>query len=120
MRNDVNQFEGERDQVDLWQTEGMLTNAGFRQIPADTPQRKAQLLALPPYTLVHRPLGDEERWVYADAAECTCLYVGNSEAYRRFRSMGEAQEIADETTMITGEPSEAAVFDWGNWETATQ
>ena len=107
-------------QADLSSTEGTLEKAGFQARPADTQKREAQLLALPPYRLVRQPHDGEVRYVFADAAVCNCLYVGDEAAYHRYRDLALAQRIAVNEALDTGQASSAAVFDWGTWETASQ
>lgn len=114
-------FEDNNQQVHLSQTEGMLEKTGFKAHPANTPERQRQLLALPPYQIVAQAHPDGTmRYVFADAAVCDCLYVGDEGAYRRYSDLNQAQDMADDLGMLTGGASEAAVYDAGTWETATQ
>ena len=107
-------------QADLSSTEGTLQKAGFEARPANTQKREAQLLALPPYRLVRQPHDGEVRYVFADAAVCDCLYVGDEAAYHRYRDLALAQRIAVNDALDTGQAGSVAVFDWGTWETASQ
>ena len=125
LRQDVSQdqqaFEGREQQLDLSQTEGTLEKTGFVAVPANTPERQRQMLLLPPYkVVVHSRADGTLRYLYADAAVCDCIYVGNEAAYDRYRGVMQAQNIADDISAATGMPSEAAVLDWGSWETASQ
>ena len=113
-------FQDMTRQADLSSTEGTLQKAGFEARPANTQKREAQLLALPPYRLVRQPHDGEVRYVFADAAVCDCLYVGDEAAYHRYRDLALAQRIAVNDALDTGQASSVAVFDWGTWETATQ
>jgi hypothetical protein len=113
-------FQDMTRQADLSSTEGTLQKAGFEARPASTQKREAQLLALPPYTLVRQPHDGEVRYVFADAAVCDCLYVGDEAAYHRYRDLALAQRIAVNDALDTGQASSVAVFDWGTWETASQ
>ena len=113
-------FQDMTQQADLSSTEGTLQKAGFEARPASTQKREAQLLALPPYQLVRQPHDGEMRYVFADAAVCDCLYVGDEAAYHRYRDLALAQRIAVNDALDTGQASSVAVFDWGTWETASQ
>jgi hypothetical protein len=113
-------FQDMTQQADLSSTEGTLQKAGFETRPANTRKREAQLLALPPYRLVRQPHDGEMRYVFADAAVCDCLYVGDEAAYHRYRDLALAQRIAVNDALDTGQASSVAVFDWGTWETASQ
>lgn len=74
----------------------LLTQAGFKSLPADTPERVARLKALTPYTVVPwtRKSGAT---VYAYAAPdlCTCVYVGSPKQYARFQQLLSAEEKAE-------------------------
>lgn len=61
--------------------EQLLTRAGFRQIPADTPERADALERLEAGDVV--PVLHNERtfYVYPDRRTCKCLYVGRSDEY---------------------------------------
>ena len=37
----------------------------------------------------------KEYFVYADAANCKCLYAGNQENYQRYQSLSVKQNIAE-------------------------
>jgi hypothetical protein len=66
-------------------TEQALTAAGFQVVPADTPEKLAQITALTPRTLMRQSQQGEVRYVYADPTTCKCLYVGGELEYQRFR-----------------------------------
>jgi hypothetical protein len=74
----------------------LLTQAGFKALPADTPERMARLKTLTPYSIVPwtRKSGAT---VYAYAAPdlCTCVYVGSPKQYARFQQLLRAEEKAE-------------------------
>lgn len=74
----------------------LLTQAGFKTLPADTPERVARLNTLTPYTVVPwtRKSGAT---VYAYAAPdlCRCVYVGSPKQYAQFRQLLSAEEAAE-------------------------
>ena len=49
----------------------------------------------------------QTRYVYADAAGCKCVYVGNEKNYDEFQRLSVKQEIAQENL--------DASMDWGMW-----
>jgi hypothetical protein len=57
--------------------EDMLAAAGFKAVPANTPQRQASLAKLPPHRFVHQMRNNTMIYVYADPTICDCLYVGS-------------------------------------------
>ncbi len=78
------------------ETTRLLTQAGFKTLPADTPEKVARLNTLTPYTIVPwtRKSGAT---VYAYAAPdlCKCVYVGSAKQYARFKQLLSAEEAAE-------------------------
>lgn len=70
--------------------EQMLDNAGFRALPADTPERKAMLTNLPSRQFVRGLNGPFVTYTYADPLICNCLYVGSQFAYAVYRRLARA------------------------------
>jgi hypothetical protein len=65
--------------------EDMLASAGFVQKRADSPTRMASLKALPPHQFLARTRNGATRYLYADPTVCGCIYVGDQNAYDRYR-----------------------------------
>jgi hypothetical protein len=84
-----------------------LVASGFKVLPANTPERQAALRQLPPQKLVRQVRGDKVVFVYADPANCTCLYVGNVTAYGAYRARTSDTQAADEKAMDN--------WDWSPW-----
>jgi hypothetical protein len=74
---------------------------------ADTPEKLAHLKTLTQLKVVPHDRNGKMYYVYADAADCQCLYAGNQEAYQRYENLTVKQNIA--------EMNEAASMDWGMW-----
>ena len=78
------------------ETTRLLTQAGFKRLPADTPAKVARLNTLTPYKIVPwtRKSGAT---VYAYAAPdlCTCVYVGSPKQYAKFKELLSAEEAAE-------------------------
>ena len=73
-------------------TETLLSQAGFRQIPADTPAKLAHLRTLPERRLVARTSKDGKKYyVYADPDGCKCLYVGDPAQYQSYQRIAQQQ-----------------------------
>ena len=74
----------------------LLTQAGFKTLPADTPAKVAKLSTLTPYTVMPwtRKSGAT---VYAYAAPdlCKCVYVGSPKQYAKFKELLSAEESAE-------------------------
>jgi hypothetical protein len=95
------------EKSDATDTEQLLAAAGFIMKPADTPEKLAHLNTLTQLKVVPHDRNGKVYYVYADAADCQCLYAGNQEAYQRYENLTVKQNIA--------EMNEAASMDWGMW-----
>jgi hypothetical protein len=73
-------------QNSIIQHEDNLSAAGFVVHLANTAERQAMLHRLPPNQFVRRVNGDVTLYVYADPVACSCLYVGNQQAFDRYVS----------------------------------
>jgi hypothetical protein len=62
-----------------------LATAGFQAEPADTPEKLANLRAMPPRKLVSQVKDGNVTYSYADPDYCQCMYVGGSEEYSAYR-----------------------------------
>lgn len=89
-------------------TERELAASGFQMKFAKTPAQiaKASSLAQRKVTRVMGPDG-KPRFVWADVADCKCVYVGTEAAYDRFQKLSVEQQIALENQM--------AAMDWNAW-----
>ncbi len=89
-------------------TERELAAAGFQMKFAKTPEQIAKARALPQRTLTPTPGPDgNNRFVWADATDCKCIYVGSEAAYDRYQKLSATQQIAEENEM--------ASMNWGAW-----
>jgi len=88
--------------------ERTLAAAGFQMKFAKTPAQIAKVEALPQRTLTPTPGPDgANRFVYADAKYCKCVYVGTEKAYDRYQKLSVKKQIA--------ENEEMASMNWGAW-----
>jgi hypothetical protein len=67
--------------------EYLLTLAGFRQIPADKPERAAALERLEAGQVVPVVHNDRTFYVYPDRETCHCLYVGRADEYDSYQNL---------------------------------
>jgi len=67
--------------------ESVFTEAGFRPVPANSPQKLSHLRTLPAHRLIERTKAGQPYYVYADPDNCKCLYVGNAAAYAKYRAL---------------------------------
>ena len=82
-----------RDQAS--ETTSLLTQAGFKIIKADTPERIAKLNTLTPYKVIpwKRKSGGTV-YAYADPDPCKCVDVGSPKQYAQYRQLLSAQQAA--------------------------
>src|SRR5271169_1253205 len=90
------------------QLEPMLSAAGFRMLPADTPQRQQQLQTLVPLD-VNYYVGKTGNLHYymADPTFCKCMYIGNEQNYQQFEKLKLNQQFQSQQGEISRENLEA-------------
>ena len=95
--------------------ENMLTAAGFRVQPANTPERVQSLQTLPPNRFVLQEKDSKQVWLYADPVVCKCLYVGAPENYQAFHQLAFQQHLADEQVEAAQLAYSGFGFGFGPW-----
>ena len=75
-------------------TEDLLTQAGFKKLPASSPKLAQHVQTIAPRKLIHRQAGGKSYYVYADPGGCNCVYVGSDSAYATYKSLVTSQEQA--------------------------
>jgi len=94
--------------------EDMLSAAGFKFVPINTPARQAAIQQLPPHKFSRQVRDGRVFYAYPDPTLCGCLYVGDQAAYGRYRANVFAKKLADEQAMTATEMSMDS-WDWGPW-----
>jgi hypothetical protein len=100
--------------ADVSRKEERLTQAGFEMRPANTPERRTMLAALPADHFVQRVRGDVIHYVYADPRVCDCLYVGSRDAYERYEQIMLQQHLADQQSTSVQAFSSSS-WNWSVW-----
>ena len=75
-------------------------------------------MQLAPHRFVRQANGDQVTYLYADPLVCNCLYVGDQQAYGRYRQEVFQRKLADEQQLAAIVNEEAAwdgPWDWGPW-----
>ena len=74
----------------------MLSAAGFRMLPADTPERQQKLDLLLPLKVQYSvgKTGDLHYWM-ADPYSCKCMYVGTEEDYQKYENLKLNQQFQE-------------------------
>ena len=91
-------------------TEALLSAAGFRVEPADTPEELARLRALPARRIVPEEHGGTTAYVYSDPRLCRCLYVGGETEYQQYERLRLQQDGGEDAS-----PSAMDHAPWGTW-----
>ncbi len=69
------------------QTEMDLGSCGFKWKVADTPEKLKHLETLPQRKIVRHQEEGKDYYIYADAQECKCVYVGDEKAYQEYKQL---------------------------------
>ena len=90
------------------EVEPMLSAAGFRMLPADTPQRQQQLASLVPLTVDYY-VGKTGTLHYymADPVFCKCMYIGTEENYQQYEKLKLNQQFQAKEGEVSRENLEA-------------
>ncbi len=90
------------------QIEPMLSAAGFRMLPADTPERQKQLDSLLPLQVQYYvgKTGNLHYWM-ADPDYCKCMYIGTEEAYQKYEKLKLDEQFQEKEGEISQRELEA-------------
>jgi hypothetical protein len=75
-------------------SEDMLAATGFVPKRADNPSRMATLKSLPAHQFVAKAINGRTIYLYADPTVCGCVYVGDQNAYDRYRQQMAGRQTA--------------------------
>ena len=92
-------------------TGDLLVAAGFKTKLADSPERVQKLRAMQPLKLLSQSKDGQTVYRYADPYSCDCLYVGDQEAYAKYRSLALQKQRADERLEVEEDTS----MEWDLW-----
>ena len=76
--------------------ERSLAASGFQMRLADTSEKLTQLQQLPQHKMLTQNHDGQPIFLYADAEDCRCLYVGGQKAYDAYQKMVAQQDMQDE------------------------
>jgi hypothetical protein len=95
-------------------TENMLSAAGFKAVPADTPQKEAHLKSLPADKLTTADRNGTLYYTFPDPKQ-NILYVGQEPQYQKYRQLRLEKQMADEQLNAAEMNNDAAWNNWGAW-----
>lgn len=93
--------------------ENMLTAAGFKEVPADTPARQAHLQSLPSDKITPVQRNGTRYYVFPDPKQ-NVLYVGQDQQYQQYQNLRLQKKMADEQ-LAAAQMNENAWGVWGPW-----
>ena len=79
--------------ISPFQMDEMLVRAGFQMHTADTPKKLDFIKSLPQNELVHKTYNEKVSYFYVDGSSCQCMYVGDEQAYQRFRQSVKEEQM---------------------------
>ena len=92
------------------QTEDLLSAAGFKIVPATTPELQARLKTIPAHKVTMVQRDGKAYFVYPDVTQ-KVFYVGQNGQYQRYQQLREQNQLAQE--QLNAAELNA---DWGAWE----
>jgi hypothetical protein len=96
------------------QTENLLSAAGFKMIPATTPEQQAHLKTLPPNKVTMVVREGKTYFAFPDAKQ-QVIYVGQQPQYDAYQKLRLQKQMADEQAQAAELNSEPAWGVWGGW-----
>ena len=97
---------------DTQDTENTLAAAGFKIKLANNPEKLEHLETLPQRKLLSQEHEGNVYFVYADAKNCKCMYVGDEEAHQQYQKLMIQQDLAAER-LATEEGFDKPPYGWG-------
>ena len=93
--------------------ESMLSAAGLKMVPANTPEREAHLKSLPADKITPVQRQGTTYYTFPDPKN-NVLYVGQEAQYQKYRQLRYQKQLADEQ-LETAQMNENAWGAWGAW-----
>lgn len=94
--------------------QNMLTAAGFRMVPADTPERQMHLQTLPSGEITPVQRNGTLYYVCPDPKR-NLLYVGNEQQYQEYQRLRFQKQMTQDQLTAAQLNREAAWGVWGPW-----
>jgi len=102
------------------QTQLDLGSCGFTWKIADTPDKMKQLEALPQRQIVPHKKDGKIYYIYADARDCKCVYIGDEKAYQQYKQFVYEKRqdrkddiAAEQTAIMSMDPNFWSIFGHG-------
>ena len=102
------------------QTQLDLGSCGFTWKIADTPEKMKHLEALPQRQIVPHQKDGKLYYLYADARDCKCVYIGDEKAYQQYKQFVHEKRqdrkddiAAEQTAIMSMDPNFWSIFGHG-------
>jgi hypothetical protein len=95
-------------------TENMLSAAGFKMMPATTPEQQAHLKSLPPNKVTMVVRDGKTYFAFPDVKQ-QVLYVGQQAQYDAYQKLRLQKQLAADQVQAAEMNSEPAWGAWGGW-----
>ena len=92
-------------------TERLLSASGFQMRMADTPQKLDKVKSMSQQKLIRHTEDGNTDYIYADASDCKCLYVGTEKAFMKFKELASERLASD----VASARDENVTMDWDVW-----
>jgi len=96
------------------QTEDLLSAAGFKTVPAATPEQKAHLQTLPPHKVTMVQREGTTYFAYPDPKQ-QVLYVGQQAEYNEYQKLRLQKQLAEEQINAAQMSANSQWGVWGGW-----
>lgn len=107
---------GRNSQEATQQTDYLLISSGFTAIQANTTQRVEHLRSLPQHHILHLVRNGKDYYLWADAEDCQCLWVGDWNQYQRFKKLGwEMYNQGGQNRLDLMDGWDTGHVDWDMW-----
>jgi hypothetical protein len=100
-------------QQTAFQTQLDLGSCGFQWKVADTPEKLKKLEALPQRKILRHEKDGKVYYIYADARDCKCVYVGDEKAYQQYKQF--VYEQRQDRQLDIGAAETADMQNLWNW-----
>jgi hypothetical protein len=106
-------------QQTAFQTQLDLGSCGFHWKVADTPEQLKKLEALPQRKILRHEKDGKVYYIYADARDCKCVYVGDEKAFQQYKQFVYEQRQDRQLDIDASETADMSGFwnlgwDWGS------
>jgi len=95
--------------------ESLLSSAGFKAVPANTPQTEAHLKSLPHGKITPVQRDGTVYYTFPDPKN-KILYVGQEEQYRRYQNLRYQKQLANEQLAASQAFYDGPWGAWGAWD----